>query len=199
MWLPWGCCDEISQSLLICCQTSPETMGPRASEINYRVTTKVLGISSAFSLSVRPWKRSRLPLALETRWDGRGEATYGLEFLMRGSWQGDHEEQVPGREYWKETVTHTFQVKLQSLFKSWWTAKAKQSHRGHSQPLLINWGPTQTSNTETIIFSRKVKRSDIPSLKQPRPKPHLLYKPYPLYLSYIFHLLMLTEDSSARH
>ena len=42
-WLPRECCDKISQSLLICCQISPETMDPRANEISYKVTTKLLG------------------------------------------------------------------------------------------------------------------------------------------------------------
>ena len=84
MWLPWGCCDEISQSLLICCQISPETMGPRASEINYRVTTQLLGVLSAFSLSVRPLEKK--PTTTRGRDQMRGEgASYGLHFLMRRS------------------------------------------------------------------------------------------------------------------
>lgn len=56
-WPPRECCDKISQSLFVCCQISPETMGPRAREINYKVTTQLLGVLSAFTLSVKPLEK----------------------------------------------------------------------------------------------------------------------------------------------
>lgn len=70
-WLPPECCDKVSQSLLICCQISPETTRPRASEINYKVTTQFLGVLSAFTLSVKPLEKK--PVTSGPRAQMRGE------------------------------------------------------------------------------------------------------------------------------
>lgn len=66
-WLPPECCDKISTvSPHVLPNLSRKLMGPRAGEINYKVTTKLLGVLLAFGK-----ESTYLPLEEETRVRGK--------------------------------------------------------------------------------------------------------------------------------
>lgn len=95
-------------------------------------------------------------------------------------------------------MTHTFQVMLLSLFRSWWTTNAKQHHRCHPKHLLIK-GVRPHPNEHTIEKLLSFQKSEkiwhsIPEAAQTQTTP----KPHPVYHSYVFLLLLLIPDSSAR-